>query len=64
MIPSKNATVQSQINLVKQYFDETELQKTMQVLTIQLLQNSLLPYNPYPGYIKRFGRIAQRWFYF
>ncbi|XP_076817709.1 uncharacterized protein LOC143463185 isoform X1 [Clavelina lepadiformis] len=58
--PPSNEAVKQEIDTVTQYLKNLGLVETLEKFTSELLQNNDLPYNPYPSYIKRFRRLAER----
>ncbi|XP_078494295.1 uncharacterized protein LOC100186104 [Ciona intestinalis] len=55
-----NIRVKQEIEVVKQYLKDTFIEQHMKRFTAALLQNEILPYNPYPGFIRRFRKLAER----
>lgn len=59
-IASKDPDVAHAITIRRQYLRDTGVSGHMNKLTTELIQSSNLVYNPYPGYVKRFSKIAER----
>lgn len=59
-VASKDPDVAQAIALRRQYLRDTGVTGHMNKLTTELIRSNNLPYNPYPGYIKRFLKIAER----
>nr|CAB3262982.1 uncharacterized protein LOC100186104 [Phallusia mammillata] len=58
--PITNENVAHEIDIIKQYLKDTGITANMADMTKQLLQLNVLPYNPYPGFVRRFRRLAER----
>nr|XP_039252364.1 uncharacterized protein LOC120329685 [Styela clava] len=60
LTPLKDKEIMQSVGLVRQYLRDTGVNANMNKFTSALLQNNILPYNPYPGYIKRFRKLSEK----